>query len=184
MQATNPGRYPGIMIVLHWLTALLFVLVYCSMEFRDVFEKGTDARNLIKTAHYAFGLSIFIVFWFRILARKLWPAPPHSNVQPEWQRYLMITTHSALYLLMLVQPLLGWLLVNAEHSSTIIFGITLPQLLSPDAGIADWLEELHEIVASAGYLLIGLHSAAALFHHYLLKDNTMRKMLFAGKRQR
>lgn len=181
MQTNTSGRYSTIIILLHWLTVLLFILVYSSMEFRDIFEKGTDTRNLMKTAHYAFGLSIFIVFWIRVVARVS-SQPPLDNTQsPKWQKILAKTTHSALYLLMLVQPLLGWLLLNSQQSDTLIFGLPLPQLILPDAAAEDVLEQLHELTATMGYYLIGLHSAAALVHHYYFKDAILLKMLFRGK---
>jgi len=181
VQTNISGRYPTIIILLHWLTVLLFVLVYSSMEFKGIFEKGTDARTLMKTAHYAFGLTIFTLFWLRILARSISQAPANIMQQAQWQRKLAKATHGALYLLMLLQPILGWLLLNSQQSDTLIFGFALPQLISPDAATEDNLEELHELTANIGYILIGLHSAAALVHHYYYKDTTLAKMLFAGK---
>jgi cytochrome b561 len=154
------------------------------MEFRGFFEKGTDARNLMKTAHYAFGLTIFTLFWLRILLRSTSKSPVDIALQAQWQRRLAKATHGALYLLMLLQPLLGWLLLNSQQSDALIFGLSLPQLISPDAATEDRLKELHELTAIIGYLLIGLHSAAALVHHYYYKDTTMRKMLFSGKNRR
>lgn len=149
------------------------------MEFKGVYAKGTDARDLMKTAHYAFGLSIFMLFWLRVLARSMLQTLGHTATTSLWQLKLVAVTHAALYLLMLLQPILGCLLINAQQSSTMIFGFALPQLLTPDVG--ERLEELHEITATAGYVLIGFHSAAALIHHYYLKDATLHKMLFSIK---
>jgi cytochrome b561 len=53
----------------------------------------------------------------------------------------------------------------------------LPPLLAPNRSLAKVLEDVHETVASVGYALIGLHAAAALFHHYVVRDNTLRRML-------
>lgn len=184
MQTNTSARYPTVIILLHWLTVLLFILVYSSMEFKGIFEKGTDARNLMKTAHYALGLTIFTLFWLRILTRSISQAPTDIIQQAHWQRKLAKATHGALYLLMLLQPILGWLLLNSQQNDTLILGLSLPQLISPDAATEDSLEELHELTATVGYILIGLHSAAALVHHYYYKDTTLGKMLFAGKKQR
>lgn len=181
MQTTFPDRYPIVIIALHWLTALLFLLVYCSMEFRDVFAKGTDARALMKTAHYAVGLGIMLLFWLRIVARKLLQTPQHIIGQPQWQQRLAVVTQALLYALMLLQPVAGWLLLNSQHSDTLIFGFALPQLLLPDAQLKDILREVHEIIATAGYLLIGFHSAAALVHHYYFKDGILHSMLGTTK---
>ena len=61
---------------------------------------------------------------------------------------------------------------------TELFGTELPALMAADAATAEWLENLHEIGATIGYYLIGIHAFAALFHHYLLKDNTLVRMSF------
>jgi cytochrome b561 len=55
--------------------------------------------------------------------------------------------------------------------------LQLPPLVGESEAIAEWAEEIHETVATAGYFLVGLHAAAALFHHYVMRDNTLRRML-------
>ena len=59
-----------------------------------------------------------------------------------------------------------------------LFGTELPTLIPANAATAEWLEDIHEIGATIGYYLLGIHAAAALFHHYLLKDNTLVRMSF------
>ena len=56
-------------------------------------------------------------------------------------------------------------------------GMQLPQLVGESKSVADWTKELHEAGGTIGYFLIGLHAAAALFHHYIVRDNTLRRML-------
>ena len=58
-----------------------------------------------------------------------------------------------------------------------LFGVHLPPLVAPDENLAGQLEELHETIGTLGYWLIGLHATAALFHHYVLRDKTLRRML-------
>jgi cytochrome b561 len=58
-----------------------------------------------------------------------------------------------------------------------LFGLSLPPLVAPDKGLAEQVETLHVTIGVAGYWLIGLHAAAALFHQYVLKDGTLRRML-------
>jgi cytochrome b561 len=55
--------------------------------------------------------------------------------------------------------------------------LPLPPLIGPDDGLADRMEELHETVGTLGYWLIGLHAAAGLFHHYVLRDKVLTRML-------
>lgn len=85
--------------------------------------------------------------------------------------------HLALYVFMLAMPLLGWLLLSAEGEPVPFFGLELPALVGPDPALADSVEELHETIGTVGYYLVGLHAAAALFHHYFQRDNTLLRML-------
>ncbi len=78
---------------------------------------------------------------------------------------------------MLGMPLMGWVILSAEGKDIPFFGLTLPPLVGVNEALAHDVEEIHEAVGEAGYWLIGLHAAAGLFHHYLLKDNTLLRML-------
>jgi cytochrome b561 len=57
-----------------------------------------------------------------------------------------------------------------------VLGIDLPAVVGTDPGLKDLLKELHETIGTAFYLVIGLHAMAALFHHYMLGDNTLRRI--------
>lgn len=177
MSDADNTKFSKLTILLHWVTVLLFIGVYCSMEFRDIFARGTEGRELMKTAHYWFGLSILLLLLPRLLARFSQHTPPIIPPQPHWQHKLAVAVHLALYALMLLMPLLGWLLMSAEGKELSYFGLQLPALIGPDEVWAERLEELHEIGAKAGYALILLHVVAALFHHHLLKDNTIKRMI-------
>lgn len=160
---------------LHWLMLLLFLAVYCSIEFRVLFEKGTDARDLMKTLHFTFGLSIFILAIVRLITRLVTTPPERENYG---HRHLFIykSMFFALYGLMFVMPILGWLIVSLEGHNIVYLGFELPNLFTLDKALAHQFEEIHEIIGKVGYGLIACHAIAALFHHYRLKDNTLIRM--------
>jgi cytochrome b561 len=85
--------------------------------------------------------------------------------------------HLALYVLMICMPLLGWLLLSASGKSIPFFGLELPALVGKNKALAELIKEIHETGGLVGYYLIGLHASAALFHHYFVRDNTLRRML-------
>lgn len=85
--------------------------------------------------------------------------------------------HFALYAWMIGMPLGGWLLLSASGKPIPFFGLQLPALITESKGLADLLEEVHEAGGTVGYFLVGLHSAAALFHHYVSRDDTLVRML-------
>ncbi|MNP75825.1 hypothetical protein D3C76_1729480 [compost metagenome] len=78
---------------------------------------------------------------------------------------------------MIGAPLAGWLILSAAGKPIPFFGLELPALIGPDKELAGQIKELHELAGTAGYWLIGLHAVAALFHHYVSRDNTLVRML-------
>lgn len=90
--------------------------------------------------------------------------------------------HLGLYALMIGLPLLGWLTLSAAGKPIPFFGLELPALIGADKKLAGDLKELHETLAVAGYWLIGLHAAAALFHQYVRRDGTLQRMLPSSPR--
>lgn len=83
----------------------------------------------------------------------------------------------ALYTFLIVMPLLGWLMLSAEGKVVPFLGLEFPALIGPDKLLGGKLEEIHETIGTIGYYLIGLHAAAALFHHYFMRDDTALRML-------
>jgi cytochrome b561 len=78
---------------------------------------------------------------------------------------------------MLAMPIAGWLLLGASGKPIPFFGIDLPALIGESKSLARLIKEVHETGGTVFYLLIGLHAAAALHHHYFVRDNTLRRML-------
>ncbi|KHL69953.1 MULTISPECIES: cytochrome b [Pseudomonas] len=169
----NTQRYSPLSIGLHWLMLLLIAAVYATIELKGNFPKGSEPRELLKHWHFMLGLSVFALVWLRLLARLIKPVRP----EPGALHLLGRLMHLALYAFMIGLPLLGWLTLSAAGKPVPFFGLELPALLPADQDRAGQLKELHETVAQAGYWLIGLHAVAALFHHYVLRDQTLRRML-------
>jgi superoxide oxidase len=174
---TTPTRFSSLSIGLHWLMLLLLAAVYALMEFRDIFPKGSEGRNAMKSWHYMLGLSVFALAWARLLINLVATAPAITPAPPRWQTLTSTWVHAALYLLMIGLPLAGWLTLSAEGEAIPFFGLQLPALTAENKDLAETVKEVHETGAAAGYFLIGLHAAAALFHHYVVRDNTLSRML-------
>jgi cytochrome b561 len=172
-----PSRYSRTSIALHWLMLLLIAAVYACIELREQFPRGSDPREALKTWHFMLGLTVFALVWIRALARWRSPAPPITPTPAAWQARLAAWAHVLLYAFMLAMPLLGWLSLSADGKPIPFFFFEWPALVAPDEALAKQVEEIHETVGQAGYFLIALHAAAALFHHYLRRDDTLRRML-------
>lgn len=176
MTPTAP-RYHMLSITWHWLTLALLAAVYALIEFRGIFPKGTAAHEAMKTWHFMLGLTVFGLVFIRMATRLVFRAPPITPVPPVWQHLLGSAMHLALYAFLVVMPILGWLTLSAKGKVIPFFGLELPTLVGPDKALAHRLEDIHETIGTVGYWLIGIHAAAALFHHYLMRDDTLLRML-------
>ena len=170
-------RYGSLSIAMHWLMLLLLVAVYATINLRELYPKGSDPREAMKHWHFMLGLSVFVLVWLRLALRLSGPTPQIQPTIGVWQHRAAITMHVALYLFMVVMPVLGWLTLSAKGKTIPFFGLELPALVSTNAALADWANEIHETIGTVGYYLVGLHAAAALLHHYVLRDNTLLRML-------
>lgn len=166
-----PQRYTPVSILLHWLMLVLLAGVYLAAELQE----GEGQGEAVASWHYGLGLTVFALVWLRIVVRVFRPAPP--AVEGGWRNVLSKVTHLALYVLMIGMPLVGWMILSAEGEAVSFFGLELPSLIGRDHALAEQLEEVHEVGGTIGYGLIGLHAAAALFHHYVLRDGLMARML-------
>jgi len=173
----RPARYAALSIGLHWLMLAQLVAVYACIELRELFPKDSDPREALKTWHFMLGLSVFALVWLRLALRLVWPVPPITPAPARWQAGLAHLLHLVLYALMLGLPLAGWLLLSAAGKPIPFFGLELPALVTPDKALTARLKDLHTTAGTAGYFLIGLHAAAALFHHYVVRDDTLARIL-------
>jgi cytochrome b561 len=123
------------------------------------------------------GISVFILAWLRFGVNIASLTPRIEPNPPRWQVLSAKFMHVALYILMIGMPLLGWLLLSASGKPIPYFGLELPALVAKNKDLADLLKEIHETGGTIGYFLIGLHAIAGLFHHYFVKDNTLRRIL-------
>jgi cytochrome b561 len=170
-------RYGALSIGLHWLMLLLIVAVYCLMEFKGIYKKGTPGRDAMMSWHYVLGLSVFFLAWLRLAARLSGTRPAIEPQLPAWLATLATAWHWTLYAFMIGLPLLGWLTLSAKGDPIPFFGIEVPPLIGKDAAAAKTLKYVHETLARVGYFFLGTHAAAALFHHCIRRDNTLRLML-------
>ena len=171
------SRYGSLSIGIHWLMLLLFIAVYGCIELRSFYPKGSDLREALKTWHFMLGMLVFVLVWLRLAARLSGPAPGIKPEPATWQQLSAKLMQLALYALMIVMPLSGWLLLSATGKPIPFFGLELPALIGANKGLASQIKEIHEFLGTAGYYLIGLHAAAALYHHYIMRDNTLTRML-------
>ncbi|MDZ7735622.1 MAG: cytochrome b [Gammaproteobacteria bacterium] len=174
--SSGQGHYCGGIIALHWLMLLLFIGVYATVELHEIYEQSRTG-DLFMFWHFQFGYAIFALVWIRLILRLASRVPPADPNLPALMQQLARGMRILLYLLMILMPVTGWLTLGAEGHESTFLGLNVPILSGLGHSFGEIVEEVHEIVGIAGYFLIGLHTLAALFHHYVLRDNTMKRIL-------
>ncbi|MEI9902023.1 MAG: cytochrome b [Hyphomicrobium sp.] len=169
-------------IALHWLVALLVISTFGLGLWMGEVPARVD-RPYYYAIHASLGITLFAILLLRIVWALLNPVPAAPPGTSHLQHTAARFTHLTLYVLTLATVSFGWLLAGLQDTpiEPLAFGIVpVPSPLPLSHAAEDFLEEAHEIAA---YLLIavaGLHVVAALWHHYVLRDNILRRMLGSG----
>jgi cytochrome b561 len=174
----SPNGYGAIALSLHWLTAGLVVIAWASGTFDDVLPKGA-ARAIGLFVHISAGLAILLVLALRLLWRLGDPPPPpEPTMLGKWIDRAGHFAHYALYALLIAAVAAGIVLQFARGNALPIFGLfEIPSAWPANRAFSRSVKEVHEVLANGLVILAGLHAAAALFHHWLLGDRTLVRML-------
>lgn len=164
--------------VIHWLTVVAILgLIDTSMGGKEhsIPASGTPSMQW----HYAAGIAVLLLTIVRLVLRIDMQRPP---IVPTPGALMAITARLvliALYIFLIVEPLLGWLQVSYGGGRIILpaLGWHLPALVHPDPQAEDLAGELHEIIGNVFYGVIALHVLAALWHHFVRRDNALKRML-------
>ena len=178
MTAMRLARYSTGLRWLHWGMALLVLLAYVLIEQRGLFPRGSAERAAMVQGHFWMGLSVLALAVWRLVLRRRLGAPPVRPALEPWNAVAATALHLALYLFFLVMPVLGLATAWSDGKAVLVpfTSIALPALLPVDEARAHLLEDLHGTIGEAFYWVIGLHVLAALWHHVVRRDDTLRRM--------
>jgi cytochrome b561 len=163
----------------HWWTFGLVALAYLLVNLVDLYERGNPARRFILQSHVLTGLVVLALVLPRLLHRLRSAPPPIVPPIAAWEANLSRLTHGLLYAFLVVQPLLGLVSVWLGGRGIFIPGtsLQLPSPLAENHALHEQLEDIHAWIGEAFYYVIGLHIVGALWHHFVRKDSTLRRML-------
>jgi cytochrome b561 len=175
----RPERWDTLLIALHWLAAATIValialgwlMVYGGLTAAATF----DAYQL----HKSLGFAVLALTAARLIARLIVAAPP-APAAPRWERALAAFTQGALYVLTLGAILAGWILVSASPLPipTRFFNLfVIPNIARPGPSLFAAAKLAHKLSACAIAGLVALHTAGALKHHVLDRDDVLTRML-------
>ena len=178
--ANTPQRYGMVAIVLHWAMAvLLIVLTVLGLYMVRLPDAGYDTEKItLILVHKAVGMVALVFVLARLLWRLAGALPQLAPGLAEWQQVTARFVHLLFYAVLFALPLTGWVMSSAGGYPVTFFGwFTVPDITELD----DWLFRVsivvHRWLAYALIVLLVLHSGAALYHHWSLRDDTLRRML-------
>lgn len=175
-----PGAYPPLSKLLHWSVAIT-VLVQLPLGLSLVHLELGAWQDALFNFHKSLGVVIFVLMTWRILNRVLVGAPAAEPTIARWQRAVSSAVHGSLYLLLLVQPVVGYLANSAFGAATPIFGLfEIPAAVAANEELANRLFALHGWIGLTLLVLIAVHIAAALQHYAIRKDGVLQRMLPAA----
>jgi cytochrome b561 len=161
---------------LHWLIA---VLAFSQLAMGKFFEVEADEDNGLFGWHTALGLLVLVLMVVRLGWRLSHDVPRLPARTPAWQQATARAMHLAFYALLIALPLSGWLMTSVEGDPVSFFGwFTVPPLPVPGGEASeDLIEETHEVLGNLLLILAGIHVLAGLKHHFVDRDDVLRRML-------
>jgi cytochrome b561 len=184
MDATtgHPTHYDSMVRAVHWLTLALIAAIFAAAWTAHSGLAG-DWYQPVMQLHRSLGVSVWALTVFRLARRRRARIPALPNELHPLQKLAAHGTEALLYVLLLLQPILGLLQTNARGQPVdFYFLLRLPAVIGPDRPLARQLHDLHALAAEGLLILIGMHAAAALFHHVVRRDDVLNTMLPAAWR--
>lgn len=173
-------RYGAIAILLHWTMAILVIgLAALGLYMVALPDVGFNTSKItLIVSHKEVGLSVLVLLAARLAWRAAQALPRLAPLVPDWQKITARFVHLSFYALMFALPMTGWLMSSAAGIPVSFFGLfTLPDYLRPDDYLFRRFIEIHKWLGYVLIVCIFVHAGAALRHHFVFKDDTLRKML-------
>jgi cytochrome b561 len=173
-EVARAESYTALAKAFHWVIAALVTLMFITIWICEETERDSPERAFWTDAHTSLGILVFILTLARLLARTPAPAPLGSS---ELARKAAKGGHVLLYLLTLLLPVTGFLRMTAKGRVTHFFGIGIPSPTGDAPGMYAFAKALHgDAMQYTVLAVIALHVGAALWHHFVVKDPTLRRM--------
>lgn len=171
-------RYNGVAIFLHWLVAVAIIVAF-GMGVTMADMAGISPLKLrLFNYHKWLGVTLFALAALRLLWRLSHAAPPLPASMPVWQRHVAEFTHYALYVLLFAIPLTGYSYSLAAGFPVVYLGVLpLPVWMDPNPALKPVLKAVHFWLNMGMAALVFAHAGAALKHHFIDRDDVLKRML-------
>lgn len=170
-------RFGAVAQLFHWTIVALIITQFTLAQIFGDMKLGKEKIDLI-VRHKEIGMTILILAVLRLVWRLMNPAPVLPDTLKSYERVLARTTHFLLYFLIFAIPVSGWVMSSAANIPVSYFGVfNFPDLTSADKSLVKTTKQIHEILTISLLVVASLHVLAALKHHFILKDDVLKRML-------
>lgn len=177
MPRDGTSSYGAVAKLFHWTIAALIAVQFVIAFVMPPMRRGTVPGTLINL-HFSFGALILLIVLLRLGWRVARPVPLKTQHLPVWQVTAALWTHRLFYAVLLVSPVLGWASASARDWDVSLFGfVALPALLPPKTRIGFLAGDVHTALSWFLLALIALHIGSAFYHHFVLRDGVLQRML-------
>lgn len=182
MQLLNSSnRYGLVSVIMHWLVALAVFALFALGLWMTGLSYYSEWYRTAPALHKSVGAVLFAVMLVRLLWRFLTPKPAPLSTHSASERLLSRLGHAVLYLGIFVVMISGYLISTADGRGISVFELfEIPALITGLPNQADLAGEVHFYVAWGLVVLAVLHGLAALKHHFIDRDATLKRMLGCG----
>lgn len=169
-------RYTHTAVTLHWLIVLLIFAAFpLGLYMHDLPLSPHKLR--LYSYHKWIGMMVLLLAVIRVYWRATHRPPAMPESMAKWEKFAAQAMHFALYLLIFIIPITGWLMSSAKGFQVVLFGVLpLPDMVGKNKELGDLLQEVHKLL---NFLMLGLvlaHIAAALKHHFIERDDILARM--------
>ena len=162
---------------LHWLMAILFFGLLALGFYMPDLPLSPEKLKLYSWHKWA-GVTAFLLVWLRLFWRVTHRPPALPANMPKTMQLVAHAGHLLLYVLMIAIPLSGWLMSSAKGFQTVWFGVLpIPDLLDKNKDLGELLKNVHASLNLLFVAVIAGHIGAALKHHFIDKDDILKRML-------
>lgn len=173
----NVSRYGTVSQAFHWVTAALVLIAFIYGPGGSEQHVYAVSRDADRQLHETLGLTVLVLTAARLLWRLVAVRPDPPEVA-RWMGLASRAVQGLLYVLLFAVPLTAitgaWL---EGHPLTLLAGVRIAPMIAASHATGASFAEIHGLLGDAIIWLAGLHAVAALFHHYVLKDNVLLSML-------
>lgn len=170
-------RYGAVAQLLHWTVVVLVILQFL-LGFTASGMPISIQRLVLLATHKSIGMTILAIAILRLAWRWFSPAPTLPSHMPSLHRWAAHVSHVLLYTLLITLPIVGWITSSASHLTVTWFGFfAFPNLVGADAHLAKLAKATHAAMAWLLLAVACLHALAALWHHFVQKDDVLLRML-------